>query len=247
MKHNYLTILLLIRSFAIADIPDITLSWDTFFIIEIESITDFFLSDSVCPQNDAITPLIDEAYLICSAKNTSPDSEIHISKFHQNGQEIWNKNISVNSAGNLEINSVIELENNSILLTGTSNGLNSRGVNVCIDSYGDELWRRIDWYLDFTSFQNAFQKPDGNCIISGWTASEDEETFGHGEMNVLLVEINANGELIAGIEIQNSTGSQQPLFTFSINDKIIIIGKNISPESDETEYFLGTFQLPYIR
>ncbi len=242
MKYNYLWILLLTISISVADIPDITLSWDTFLIIEIdsiESITDFFLPDSVYPQNEVITPLINGAYLACSVKTTSINDEIHISKFNQNGQEIWNKNISIDSAGNLEINSVIELENNSILITGTSNGLNSYGVNVCLDSSGDELWQRTDWYLDFTSFQNALEKPNENYLITGWTASENEETFSPGEMNILLVEINDNGELITGIEIQNSTGSQQPLFTFSINDKIIIIGKNILPESDKTEFFLG--------
>lgn len=247
MKYNCLWILLLIISISVADIPDITLSWDTFLIIEIdiiESITDFFLSDSVYPQNEVITPLMNGAYLACSVKTTSSNNEIHISKFNQNGQEIWNKNISVDSADNLEINSVIELENNNILLTGTSNGLNSRGINICLDSYGNELWQRTDWYLDFTSFQNALEKPNENYLITGWTASENEETFGPGEMNILLVEINDNGELITGIEIQNSTGSQQPLFTFSINDKIIVIGKNITPESDEIEFFLGIVKFP---
>ena len=87
MKYNYLIILFLILSFAIADIPDVTLSWDTFFIIKIdniENILDFFLSDSVYPQNEAITPFINGAYLVYSVKTTSSNNEIHISKFNQN-------------------------------------------------------------------------------------------------------------------------------------------------------------------
>ena len=285
MKYNYLWTFLFVTSISVADIPDITLSWESFFIIEtydtkniidctlaendansllvlvVDSASNYTLlelnlfgeitqssihSDSTITQLKEFTPLMDGGYLICKLGVASPADKITIRKFNQNNQEIWNRNIFVDSADNLEINSVIELENNNILLTGTSNGLNFRGVNICLDSSGDELWQRTDWYFDFTSFQNALQRPNGNCLISGCTASENEETFGPGEMNVLLVEINDSGELITGIEIQNSTGSQQPLFTFSINDKIIVIGRNISSESDETELFLGIVEFPQI-
>lgn len=186
----------------------------------------------------SIEPIADGGCIL--SVSDSDTAELRVYRLDGNGQVLWSRVIEQDAGVTAELTDIMELEDGGFLCIGTvtqSSTLQYRGLLVSIDSSGEELWRRVDWYQDHTSFQSAAILPDGNYLVLGWTAVESD--FGVLDSDVLLVEIDCSGSTATGMQVEYP-GNQKPLFMLCQDgNEITVAGENTAPGESLSTVFLA--------
>ncbi len=168
-------------------------------------------------------------------------SSIPICRLGSDGQILWHKPLQVDCEFIAGLSGFLELNDGSILCTGTVDDMRHmafRGFTACLDSSGEELWRRIDWYLDHTSFLSARITPQDHFLITGWTGEEGDFSLELVDTDVLLVIMSNDGSRIIGTEL-SAEGDQKTHSVFlTESGQIIVTGTEIQPGKEEADIFL---------
>lgn len=177
-----------------------------------------------------------------------PSEGIHIYRLDAGGREVWKSLIELDCEYAAGFSDFTELDNGNILCSGgfdkTGGRFAYRGILVCLDSSGEEVWRREDWYQDHTSFVSAEPVPEGGLMLTGWTGVEGDYEFEIIDMDVLIANLDATGESIIGFLIEEH-GDQNPRFVYEMGEgEYFIVGEHTPDGSDESDIFLGRVIVP---
>ncbi len=172
-----------------------------------------------------------------------PSEGIFIYRLDADGREVWRSSIELDCECYTDFSDFTELDNGNILCTGgfeqAGGQMAYRGMVVCLDPSGHELWRREDWYQDHTMFVSAEPLPGGSSMLTGWTGTEGDYVFEIMDMDVLIAEIDAEEESITGFLIEEP-GDQKPRFVYAMSEgELFIIGEHTPDGNDESDIFLG--------
>ncbi len=171
-------------------------------------------------------------------------SHIPIFRLGSDGQILWHKSLQVNSEFVAGISGFLELGDGRILCTGTVDDMGQmafRGFSVCLDSLGEELWRRIDWYNDHTLFRSAGITPQDDFLITGWTGVEGSYPLEVVDIDVLLAVLKNDGSRIIGTELC-AEGDQKAHSVFlTESGQIIVAGTEVQPGKEEADLFFWKF------
>ncbi|MCD4702292.1 MAG: hypothetical protein K8S24_10595 [Candidatus Aegiribacteria sp.] len=179
-----------------------------------------------------------------------PLSSIPICRLGSDGQILWHRSLQVDNELIAGLSGFIELDNESILCTGTVECMRQmafRGFTVCLDSLGEEIWRRIDWYRDHTLFRSARITPQGDFLITACTGEEGDYPLEAVNTDVLLVIMENDGSRIIGTEL-SAEGDQKVHAVFlTESGQIIVTGTEVQPGKDEADVFFWKLDFEEIR
>ena len=115
------------------------------------------------------------------------------------------------------------------------------GVTALLNTLGDTLWRRTDWYNDHTAFSSALQTQDGSFLLGGWTG--EEVSLGILETNALLALVSVDGNQITATELL-ARGNQHVQKIFITNsEQVVVIGTVIQPGRNCSDVFFWKIDL----
>ncbi len=169
-----------------------------------------------------------------------PSSSIPICRLGSDGQILWQQSLHVGCEFVAGISDFRELDNGNIICTGTVDEMGQmayRGLTVCLDSGGSELWRRIDWYLDHTLFRCAGITPQGDLLISGWTGEEGNYPLEVVNSDVLLVIMNNDGSRIIGTELPVEGDQMTNSVFITESGQVIVTGTGVQSGDEESDVF----------
>ncbi len=136
----------------------------------------------------------------------------------------------------------LPLENGNSLFTSSEyQNEQTAGITELVDTLGNTLWKRIDWYNDHTAFSSALQTQDGSFLIGGWTG--EEVILGIIETNALLVLVSSDGNQITATELL-APGDQYVEEIFLTNSEhVVVIGTVIQPGKECSDLFFWKVDL----
>lgn len=187
--------------------------------------------------------LDDGGCILIYEEDCFPSEGILVNRLDAGGREVWKSLIELDCEYAAGFSDFTELDNGNILCLGGFDKLGGwfayRGILVCLDSSGDELWRREDWYQDHTSFISAEPARGGSIMLTGWTGVVGDYEFEIIDMDVLIAKLDAAGESIIGFLIEEP-GDQNPRFVYEMDDgEFFVVGEQTADGSDESDIFLG--------
>lgn len=140
----------------------------------------------------------------------------------------------------------LPLENGNSLFAGSEyQNEQTAGITALLDTLGDTLWRRTDWYNDHTAFSSALQIQDGSFLVGGWTG--EEVSLGIIETNALIALISADGNQITATELL-ANGDQHIKKIFITNSEhVVVIGTVIQPGKNCSDVFFWKIDLRKLR
>lgn len=145
------------------------------------------------------------------------------------------------------INSMQELRDGTIVCAGSfqhSFEMAERGFTVYLDPSGNELWRRVDWYLDRTSLTAVQEFGPASLLLSGWTGFSGEFPFDASETDVLLAQLDTERDMLTGCLVSGE-GSQRPHSVFPTGDgEFTVIGEHTGEDGGGSGIFLGRAVIP---
>ncbi len=169
-----------------------------------------------------------------------PSSFIPICRLGSDGQILWQMSLQVNCEFVAGISGFLELDDGNIICTGTVDDMRQmayRGLTVCLDPQGEELWRRIDWYLDHTLFRSVSITPENGIIIAGWIGEEGNFPLEVVGSDILLAIMENDGSRISCTELY-AEGDQMTHSVFlTESGQIIVTGTEVQPGKGESDVF----------
>ncbi len=137
---------------------------------------------------------------------------------------------------------LLPLENGSSLFAG-SECLNEQtiGITELVDTLGNTLWRRTDWYNDHTAFSSALQTEDGSFLVGGWTG--EEISLGAIETNALLVLVSSDGNQITATELLAHGDQYVEKIALTNSEYVVVIGTVIQPGMECSDVFFWKIDL----
>lgn len=205
--------------------------------------TKLFESQDYVLEGSLLELLSDGGCILMYSEDCFPSEGIHIYRFDAGGREVWKSLIELDCEYAAGFNDFTELDNGNILCSGGFDKAGGRfayrGILVCLDSSGEELWRREDWYNDHTSFVSAEPVPGSGFMLTGWTGVEGDYEFEIVDMDVLITKLDSTGESIIGFLIEEP-GDQNPRFVYEMGEgEFFVVGEHTPDGSDESDIFLG--------
>jgi hypothetical protein len=205
--------------------------------------TELFESRDFVLDRSVLNLLCDGGCVLMYEEDCFPSQGILIYRLDAGGREVWESLIELDCEYAADFNNFTELDNGNILCSGGFDKAGGRfgyqGILVCLDSSGEELWRREGWYQDHTSFVSAEPVPGGSFMLTGWTGVVGDYEFEIIDMDVLIAKLDAASESITGFLIEEP-GDQKPYFACAISEEeFIITGEHTPDGSDESDIFFG--------
>jgi len=219
----------------LGDIPDHVLSSDSYR--EIEHPGDDYLLEVQFSQVDSIINCY--GYTIKEGITDFWVLEIHCSGLAINRQSRPSpEKCSMDENSEL----FLPLENGNILFAG-SEYQNEQivGVTSLLDTLGNPLWKRADWYNDHTLFSSAIQTQDSSFLVGGWTG--EEISLGVIETNALLALVSAAGNQITATELLANGDQRVEKILITDSEHVVVIGTVIQPGRNCSDIFFWKIDL----
>lgn len=181
-----------------------------------------------------------------------PPPFIPLCRLGSDGSILWQKSLPVDDRFLASLSDFQELDDGSILCTGTLDHLGryltSKGFSACLDSQGEELWRRTDWYGDNTSFRSsAFTTQDGTLIAGFISMRHGDGCQPQLDFNILLATMADDGSRITGTELF-AEGDQIIHSVFvTESGQIIVTGTDTQPGKEEANIFFRRLDITELR
>ncbi len=188
--------------------------------------------------------LNDSGCMLSYEYDWNPPSFIPLCRLGTNGSILWQKSLPVDDMSITGFSDFQELEDGSILCTGTLDHLGryltSKGFSACLDPHGEELWRRIDWYGDNTSFRSSASTTHDGTIIAGLISMRHGDgCWPRLDINNLLATMADDGSRIIGTEFI-AEGNQIIHSVFvTESSQIIVTGTDTQPGKGEANIFFS--------
>lgn len=179
---------------------------------------------------------------ILSVVPDSLGSGISTYRLSSEGESTWSSVLELDWEFHASINDFIEMANGNIICTGSCDPMTSdgyRGITVCLDPSGQELWRRIDWYLDHASFTECIDSDRSVVALAGWTGLQKDYMLDVYNSDVLIALLNIEQDRIIGFRVRRE-GDQRPAIVHPSGEGgMIVVGENTTEDSTESQLFLG--------
>lgn len=177
---------------------------------------------------------------------------IPLCRLGSDGSILWQKSLSVDDGFLAGFSDFQELEDGSILCTGTQDQfgryLISKGFSACLDSHGEELWRRTDWYGDNTSFRSSASTTQDGTLVAGFISMQQGDGCQQQlDFNILLATMADDGSRITGTELF-AEGDQIIHSVFvTESGQIIVTGSDTQPGKEEANTFFRRLDVAELR
>lgn len=191
-----------------------------------------------------LVPLRDGGCVLSDVPDAFPSSSIPVYRLGPEGDRVWMVNVPLDCDLHASINDFIETEEGNIILAGSYDPIVPdafRGLTVCLDPTGRELWRRTDWYLDHTSFTLIFDSNEQRLALAGWTGLAGEYMMDVHDSDVLIALLQPEEDRIRGYRVE-ADGDQRPFAVYPLGEgEFIVLGEHVPEGSSETRVFFGRF------
>lgn len=195
----------------------------------------------------AVIAALEDGGCVLSFEPDHSSPGIPVFRLDPEGGVAWEILIRFDTGFGEGINSMLELEDGSIVCAGSfrhSFEMAERGFMVCLDPSGNELWRRVDWYLDHTSLTAVQEVGPASLLLSGWTGFAGECPSDAGETDVLLAQLDTGRDRLTGCLVSGE-GSQRPHSVFSTGDGgFTVIGEHAGEDGEGSDIFIGRAVIP---
>ena len=196
--------------------------------------------NSIC-----LVPLNDGGCILSPVADGFP-AAIPLYRLGSGGDVVWSDLMELECDLHAAINDFQEMPNGNIVCTGSYDPLVSdgfRGFTACLDSSGEELWRRTDWYLDHSSFTEVINAGDTRITLAGWMGIAGQRMLEVMYSDVLIALLRPNQDRIVGIGVE-AEGDQTPRAVYPLEEGgFIVIGEHVPSNSSKTDIFLGRVRL----
>jgi hypothetical protein len=195
----------------------------------------------------------DGGYIFLTIKSTGSfgKTDLQLIKIDDSGNLIWEK--PYGGSENENQTSIISNNNNGYLILSNSNStisgnktsrLNGTGFGdiwvLMIDNNGTVIWDKSLGGLENDSSGNIIVDKDGNIYVGGTSVysistTETKSNMGYnpGRSDYYIVKLNNKGEKLWDKIIGSSLGENLYDLSFWGNDKIVLVGRNDSGESND--------------
>ncbi|MEA3265659.1 MAG: hypothetical protein U9P42_01770, partial [Candidatus Fermentibacteria bacterium] len=137
---------------------------------------------------------------------------------------------------------ILLLENGNSLFAGSEyQNEQTAGISELVDTLGNTLWKRTDWYNDHTAFSSALQTQDGSFLVGGWTG--EEISPGVIETNALLALVSADGNQITATELLANGDQHVRKIYLTNSEHVVVIGTVIQPDKNCSNVFFWKIHL----
>lgn len=137
---------------------------------------------------------------------------------------------------------ILPLENGNSLFAGSEyQNEQTAGITELVDTHGNTLWRRTDWYNDHSAFSSALQTQDGCFLVGGWTG--EEVSPGVIEANALLALVSADGNQITATELLANGDQRVKKILITNSEHVVVIGTVIQPGRNCSDVFFWKIDL----
>lgn len=199
-----------------------------------------------------IENLSDGGCMLSYEYDWDPPPFIPLCRLGSDGSILWHKSLSVDDSSITGFSDFQELDDGSILCAGTQDQwgryLTSKGFSACIDSQGEELWRRTDWYGDNTLFRSSASTTQDGTLISGWISMRHGDGFQPQlDFNILLATMADDGSYITGTELVSEGDQKMHSVFVTESGQIIITGTDTQPGEEEANIFFRRLSIRELR
>ena len=191
---------------------------------------------------DTTLEILRDGSFMLSFEEDAFASGVAVARLDARGSESWKTFVELDCEFTAVVNDFLELENGDILCAGTFDQLGTmtlRGILVLFDPALEEIWKRIDWYNDYTEFTSLELTEENKILCAGWTGTSAQNIFQAEDMNVLFAFVDAPGNSIYAIEIEEE-GNQRPCAVFEGGFGEYFVLGECSPEGGgDSDVFFG--------
>lgn len=189
-----------------------------------------------------LVPLRDGGCVLSDLPDAFPSSSMPVYRLGPEGDRAWMVNVALDCDLHASINDFIETGEGNIIIAGSYDPVVPdafRGLTVCLDPSGGEMWRRTDWYLDHTSFSLVFDSDHDRLALAGWAGLAGDYMMDVHDLDVLIALLQPEEDRIQGYRVE-ADGDQRPKAVYPLDGGgFIVIGEHVPESSSESRVFFG--------
>ncbi len=191
---------------------------------------------------DTTLEILSDGSYVLSFEEDAFVSGVAVARFDSHGNEAWKTFVELDCEFTAVVNDFLELASGDILCAGVYDQLGTmtlRGVLVLFDPALGEVWKRIDWYNDYTEFTSVQLTEEDAILCAGWTGEGTQNVFQAEDMNVLLSFVDPRGNSIYSFEIEEE-GDQRPCTVFEGGfGEYFVLGQHSPEGGGDWDVFFG--------
>jgi len=188
-----------------------------------------------------LLPLQDGGCILSNLYDVFP-SDIYVHRLNGEGESLWSIPLGFECDLHASINGFAEMENGDVICTGSYDPPmpdQFRGITVCLDPAGGEVWRSIDWYMDHTSFKVIFDCHEDGLALAGWTGIAGEYMLEVQDRDALIAIMQIPDGRMVGFSVRED-GDQIPAAAVSLEQGgFLVMGEHIPENSEDSDIFMG--------